>query len=151
MQKHDTFSGLFLLALSLAMCIGALQLGVGTLHSPGSGFFPLASGLALTIFSILILNQARGESRAAQFWTAGANKRSIYLTVVFLVLYSLILEELGFIGSTILLFVSVSRFVSAHRWKTSIFFALAVSLATYFLFTLLLRAPLPEGVLERLF
>ncbi|RJR31001.1 MAG: tripartite tricarboxylate transporter TctB family protein [Desulfobacteraceae bacterium] len=151
MQKHDTLSGLFLLAISLAVCTGSVKLGVGTLHEPGSGFFPLASGLALGVFALLILYRAGSETRADSFWTSGANKRAIYLTLALLLLYAIILEPLGFIGSTIVLFLLFSRFVSGHRWKTSIFFAVAVSLATYFVFTLLLRAPLPGGVVERIF
>jgi len=47
--------------------------------------------------------------------------------------------------------VLFSRYVSGHRWGTAVFFALVTSLATYFLFNLLLHAPLPEGIVGRVF
>ena len=152
MRKYDIISGLFLLAVALAICAGSLQLQVGTLTSPGSGFFPLVTGLILGIFSILILVGARKLSKEpVKFWVPGANKKAIYLTFLFILFYAFLLERLGFIGTTVLFFFLISRFVSGHRWSTAIFFGLVTSLSTYFVFTILLRAPLPQGILERMF
>ena len=57
MRKFDFLSGIFLLALSFAICIGSLRLHVGTLTGPGAGFFPLMTGLVLGVFSCLILDR----------------------------------------------------------------------------------------------
>jgi putative tricarboxylic transport membrane protein len=152
MRKYDIISGLFLLAIALAICGGSFQLHVGTLTSPGAGFFPLVTGLTLGIFSILILVEARKSAKeTVKFWAPKANKKGIYLTFLFILVYALLLERLGFIGTTVLFFLLVSRFVSGHRWATAVFFALVTSLATYFVFTILLHAPLPQGILERMF
>jgi len=152
MRKCDIISGLFLLAVALAICGGSSRLHVGTLTEPGAGFFPLVTGLALGIFSILILVEARKSSKEPiKFWLPGANKKGIYLTFLFILFYALLLERLGFIGTTALFFFLVSRFVSGHRWATAIFFGLVTSLSTYVVFTILLRAPLPQGILERMF
>jgi hypothetical protein len=152
MRKYDIVSGLFLLAVALSICGGSAQLHVGTLTSPGSGFFPLVTGLVLAVFSILILIQASNAiSEPVKFWVPGANKKGIYLTFLFILFYTLLLERLGFIGTTVLFFLLVSRFVSGHRWATAVFFALVTSFATYFVFTILLHAPLPQGFLERMF
>jgi hypothetical protein len=53
--------------------------------------------------------------------------------------------------STTLFFVLFSRYVSGHRWRTAVFFALVTSLATYLVFSLLLHAPLPQGIMGRMF
>jgi putative tricarboxylic transport membrane protein len=152
MRKYDIISGFFLLAVSLAICAGSLRLNVGTFTAPGSGFFPLVTGLALSVFSILILAEARKSAKeTVRFWAPKANKKGIYLTFLFILVYALLLERLGFIGTTVLFFLLVSRFVSGHRWATAVFFALVTSLATYFVFTILLHAPLPQGILERMF
>jgi putative tricarboxylic transport membrane protein len=152
MRKYDILSGLFLLALSLAICSGSLPLQVGTLTSPGSGFFPLVTGLVLGIFSILIVLQAGKAGReTVRFWAPEANTKGIYLTAFFILVYALLLERLGFIGTTILFFLLVSRFVSSHRWTTAFFFALVTSLATYFVFSYLLHTPLPPGIVGRMF
>jgi putative tricarboxylic transport membrane protein len=152
MRKYDIVSGLFLLAVSLAICAGSLQLKVGTLTAPGPGFFPLATGLALAVFSIFILIQASNTiSEPVRFWVPGANKKGIHLTFLFILFYALLLERVGFIGTTIIFFLLISRFVSRHRWSTAVFFGLVTSFATYFVFTILLHAPLPQGILERIF
>jgi hypothetical protein len=152
MQKYDIISGLFLLAVSLAICAGSLRLNVGNLTAPGSGFFPLVTGLTLGIFSILILVEARKLGKGPiKFWLPGANKKGIYLTFLFILFYALLLEHLGFIGTTVLFFILVSRFVSGHRWATAVFFALLTSFATYFVFSFLLHAPLPQGIIGRMF
>ena len=152
MRKYDILSGLFLLAVAVAICVGSLQLHVGTLTEPGAGFFPLVTGLALGVFSIAILAQApRSGGESVQFWAPEADKKGLLLAFLFILVYALLLERVGFIGTTILFFVLMSRFVSRHRWTTAIFFALVTSFATYFVFDLLLRAPLPPGILGRLF
>jgi len=152
MRKYDILSGLFLLAISLTVCVGSLRLQVGTLTAPGAGFFPLTTGLALGVFSILILMEARKANREwVPFWAPKAIKKSIYLTFLFILVYALLLERVGFIGATTLFFLLVSRFVSEHRWSTAVFFALVTSLATYFVFSFLLRAPLPQGIVGRMF
>jgi len=152
MRKYDILSGLFLLAVALSICVGSSQFHVGTLTAPGAGFFPLVTGLTLGVFSILILVEARKLGKGPiKFWLAGANKKGIYLTFLFILFYALLLERLGFIGTTVLFILLVSRFVSGHRWATAVFFAFLTSLATYFVFTILLHAPLPHGILERMF
>ena len=152
MRKYDILSGLFLLVVSVAICAGSLHLHVGTLTAPGSGFYPLVSGLALGLFSLLILVQAQKERKATiRFWAPEANKKGIALTFLFILLYALLLERVGFIGTTILFFLLVSRFVSGHRWTTAVFFAVMTSFATYFVFSVLIHAPLPRGIVERMF
>ena len=64
MRKYDTLSGLFLLALSLAICAVSLRLKVGSLSAPSAGFFPLLTGVVLGVFSILIVVQAKKTSES---------------------------------------------------------------------------------------
>jgi putative tricarboxylic transport membrane protein len=152
MRKYDVLSGLFLLVVSLVILGGSLQLQVGTFTAPGSGFFPLLTGLVMGIFSILIIAQARDTTKMpVRFWAPAANRRGIYLSFLFILAYALILERLGFIVSTTLFFILFSRYVSGHRWTTAVFFALVTSLATYFVFNLVLQAPLPQGIIGRIF
>jgi len=152
MRKYDILSGLFLLIVSLGICVGSLSHRVGVLTAPGPGFFPLVMGLVLGIFSVLILVQAKKErTEPVRFWAPDANKRGIALTFLFILVYALLLERAGFIATTILFFLLVSRFVCGHRWRTAVFFAVVTSFATYFVFSILIHAPLPVGIVERIF
>jgi putative tricarboxylic transport membrane protein len=152
MKKFDTLSGLFLLILSIAICIGSLRLHVGTFRAPGAGLFPLVTGVVLGFFSILILLEARRKAEEAiSFWVPGADKKAIFLSFLVILIYALFLERLGFLASTLVFFLLISRFVSGHRWATAVFFAVVASVATYSVFKFLLRSPLPPGILERIF
>lgn len=152
MKKYDLISGCFLLLVSLVICIGSLQLEIGALNAPGSGFYPLVTGLSLGVFSILIMLQARKEGGpTVQFWAPGANKKGIAWSFFIILVYALLLEDLGFLGTGIIFFVFVSRFVSGHRWKSAFIFALVATFATYTLFKYLLHAPLPQGILKGVF
>lgn len=151
MRKFDMLSGLFLFGLSLAICIGSFRLHVGTLTAPASGFFPLVTGLVLALFSIQIIAGSRKERKeVVRFWASEANKKGIYLALLFAVFYILFLERVGFIVTTFLFFILFSRFVSGHRWRTAVFFGIAASFATYFVFSVLIHAPLPQGIIGRL-
>jgi len=152
MKRYDTISGLFLFALSIAICVGSYQLNIGTLTSPGSGFFPLMTGIGLGFFSILILIGAiKSKKEEVRFWALNANKKEIYLTFGLILFYALLLEQLGFIATSFIFFFLISRFVFYFKWMTSMFFAITTSFGTYIVFTILLHAPLPKGIIERIF
>jgi putative tricarboxylic transport membrane protein len=152
MRKFDIHSGLFLLVLSVGICVGSLQHEVGTLTEPGSGFFPLVTGLLLGVFSVFILFEARkGGKESVGFWAPEANRKGISLTVLFVLVYALLLERAGFVFTTTLFIFLMSRFVSRHRWSRALFFGLAASVATYVVFRFLLHAPLPAGIVGRMF
>jgi TctA family transporter len=87
MRKYDMLSGLFLLAVSLAIFVGSMHLQSGTLTAPGSVFFPLITGLVMGIFSILIIARAMDASnQPAFFWGVIA---SMYVGNVMLVILNL--------------------------------------------------------------
>lgn len=152
MRKFDIISGVFLLLVSLFICIGSMQMEVGRLNAPGSGFYPLVTGLALGIFSIIILIQARNQTKeGVRFWAPNANKKGILSAFVIILIYAMLLERIGFLSASVLFFILVSRFMSGHSWKTAVFFALVASFATYGVFKFLLNAPLPQGILEGVF
>ncbi len=152
MRKYDIISGLFLFILAIAICMGSLQLKIGTFTSPGSGFFPLFTGIMLGFFSVLILIEAiKLKKEDISFWMPNANKKAIYLTFLLILLYALLLERFGFIGTSLIFFLLISRLVFSLRWVTSIFFSIITSFGIYLIFKILLRAPLPKGIIERIF
>lgn len=152
MRRLDIQSGIFLLLLSVGICVGSLQQTVGTLTEPGSGFFPLLMGLVLGALSLFILIEGwKGSRDSVEFWLPAGNRKGIYLTVVFILVFAFLLERAGFLFTTTLFFFLASRFVSGHRWSTALFFGLAASITTFVVFNFLLRAPLPGGIVESMF
>jgi putative tricarboxylic transport membrane protein len=151
MRKFDLLSGGALFALSLVICGLSLKLEVGRPNHPGPGFYPLVCGAALGVFALLIMLQALGARPAAvRFWKAGANRRRIAAAFAIILLYALMLEPCGFVATTLVFFILISRFVSGHGWKNAAAFSAIATIGIYAVFRFLLRAPLPEGLIERL-
>lgn len=151
MRKFDLWSGGALFALALIICGLSLRLEIGRPNHPGPGFYPLICGAALGVFALLIMLQAlKAPATAVRFWRAGANRRRIALAFAIILLYALMLEPCGFIATTLLFFLLISRFVSGHGWKAAAAFALVATIGIYAVFRFLLRAPLPDGLIERL-
>src|SRR5262245_51189722 len=98
-RKAELWGGLFWLALGAFVVWQGLDLGLGTLHEPGSGFMVFWCGLLIVGFSLAITGgamlQAQGATLAS-LWT-GTRWGKILLVTAMIVLYALLFEQLGFI------------------------------------------------------
>jgi hypothetical protein len=108
MDRKHVISGLFWLAVSILVAVMAIDLGLGTFSSPGSGFVFFWSSLGLGALSvILILKSILGKGGANPFvdlWK-GLKWGNAVLAIVMLLLYALILTTLGFMLSTFMLMI----------------------------------------------
>ena len=72
MNLRDQLSGFFWLAISIFVCLQSIWMEVGTFHSPGTGFLPFWSGLALGTFSIILIStsilERKGERKVMDLW-----------------------------------------------------------------------------------
>jgi hypothetical protein len=151
MQRADFMSGLFLFGLSIFICYGALRLDVGTPQAPAPGFFPLVSGLAIGILSILIWAGSRKRRSAeTRFWLPHADKRGIVLTFGVLIFYALSLEFLGFPATNFLFFLLTAKFASHLRWGKAIVFTVLCTIGIQLVFKTLFNTPLPAGIFKTL-
>jgi putative tricarboxylic transport membrane protein len=138
------FGGLMLL---LAASYGWTARGFdpGFMADPlGPQTFPylLAATLAVTAFYLLV------RPDAAALWPAWRQLLQMALVILVLVAYAALLEWLGFLLAT-----TATVFVLGWRLgaslKTAAITGVAVSLAVYGLFDMLLELPLPAGLLGR--
>ena len=150
MEKFDRLSSLVFFFLSLAICVESLRLSVGTLRHPGSGFFTFAAGASSGILSLIlyIKNRQRGKDYK-KFWEVEANKRYIFITMGVLIIYSLLLEVLGFLFPTILFFFCILRFVSLQRSRIAFPLSIFISVLGFVIFDIWFQSQLPRGILER--
>jgi putative tricarboxylic transport membrane protein len=97
--NSERLGGLFWLAFGLIIVIGSIELGLGTLKAPGSGFLSFAAGMVVLILSSLVLFQSfKGEKKSPKFsdlWKA-VNWRRPMVVSLLIVFYILALERLGF-------------------------------------------------------
>jgi putative tricarboxylic transport membrane protein len=137
------------LVLGLAVCVEAWRLNVGDFTRPGPGFLPFWAGALLALLSLIALTQTVREKPEEEpsVW-AGVNIAKLGLVMLALLLYVVLLNILGFLLCTFLLFLFLFRVVEPYPWYT-VLLASTLSLASvYLLFVRLLDVRLPAGVLD---
>lgn len=128
----------------------SLQLPLGTLRAPGSGFFPFALGLMLVALAgaeLLRLRLARPKpAPAAPAPAADGTARRVVLFMAVVAFTTALLQPIGYVGSSFLLMLGLLR-VLGLRWGASALIAALSAAACYALFVLWLRIPMPAGPL----
>jgi len=128
----------------------SLQLPVGSLRGPGSGFFPLALGLTLMALAgahILQLHYAPSTPATepeAPRGPAGSTGRVVRFVGVVAIATAL-LEPLGYPLVSFLLMLALLQGLGIRRWHVSGLIALLTAGASYLLFVQWLKIPLPKG------
>jgi hypothetical protein len=127
------------------VCYRASLLGLGSASAPGSGFIFFWSGLIMACLSLAVFtNSLRGVVEERQE-IVGTNWSKLSLVLVGLVLYGLLLERLGFIGTTFVLLILLLRIGERTRWSLVLAVASLTALSTFVLFDLWLGIKLPKG------
>ena len=128
----------------------SLQLPLGTLRAPGSGFFPFALGLmlvALAAGELLRLHLARPKpAPAAPAPAADGAARRVVLFMAVVAVSTALLQPIGYVASSFLLMLGLLR-VLGSSWSASALIAALSAAACYILFVLWLRIPMPAGPL----
>ena len=147
MSKADRISSIFWLVFAVIVSIESRRLGMGTLHRPGPGFLFFWAGIFLAIMSLIVLVKAWTTKEAGRSIFGGKNIFKISCVMVSVFLYGLVMERLGFIPVTLLLFLFLLGVMERKGWVFTILVSLAVTAAAYTLFEVLLQSQLPKGVL----
>ena len=149
MYSRDQLSGFFWFVLSVLICIESTKNGIGTFRSPGAGFLPFWSGVALGAFAILLVAsnilKERGVRRNKNAW-GGKRWRNVILIIVFLFAYALILPKLGYLITTFGLMACLYSMSGKPRLWVQGVSALITVLVTYIIFYIWLEVQLPKGV-----
>jgi len=150
-KNPDRVSSIFWFILSAAICIHASQLGLGSFHDPGPGFLFFWSGLVLGILSIIILcstMKKRNDALTDDNTNIFENVKWIKIVSILasLLLYGLILEQIGFLLSTVFFIAFLLSSIEKKKWYIIVFISVVSSALSYALFELLLESRLPKGI-----
>jgi putative tricarboxylic transport membrane protein len=137
-----------LMVIGIAIMAGSYRYEIGSFESPGAGFVPFYSGLAMAIFSAVPLLQSfrRGWMPLRRLWEGTKWQRAGAVTAG-LLLYCFFLNDLGFLLATMLLTIGFFRLLQKPNWKVTLFAALTTTAGFYLLFQVWLQAQLPRGFL----
>lgn len=145
MVKADRWIGFLFALFSLYVCVESVRLGLGTYQQPGAGFVPFCAAVILGALSLaLIVLAFLLDPKKGETWH---NPDRIVMVFLAILGFTLLLEWLGFILSTLLLIGFLLKVVERRGWSFSVGVALLVAGASYVVFDVWLRAQLPAGVL----
>ena len=149
MNSRSRFSGFFWLCISIFVCIESVQSGIGTFRSPGPGFLPFWSGVALGTFALIlvvsdILKKKEGQKNI-NLW-GGKRWRNVILFLISLFAYALLLPKLGYLITTFWLMAFLYSMIGRSRLWVQGVSALITVLVTYIIFYVWLEVQLPKGV-----
>lgn len=148
MGKAERVAGIVMLALGVAMAIGAWRLPGEAEFGLGAAFLPFWLGILMAALSLGLLLQAgrRSPDGGAPVWPADAPAwQRLGAMLAFLTGYVALLERMGYVAATFLFLLCSMIALERGRWWITV---LISSLATGALATLFrgwLRAPLPRG------
>lgn len=144
------------LALGLAGFIvqQGRELGLGRASDPGSGFILfwtglIMAGLAAALLLLRSLAPAAGAAPGLGDGFAGTRWRKVLYVVALLVLYTAVLEGLGFVVATFILLLVLFKTVEPQRWWVAVLGATLTTLCAWAVFVAWLGTQLPVGALFR--
>lgn len=143
-----TVAGLWF-ALGLAVCAQSLQLGLIGDFGPGSGFFPLISGVILLVSAgILIFAKSHHLPDETQFWSSSAAAMRAIIVVLLMVLLVFLMPVAGFLLAGCVATPLMIKLAGGASWKMALSVGVGAPTAIYFLFVEALNSPLPRGFLR---
>jgi hypothetical protein len=128
----------------------SLQLPMGTLHMPGSGFFPfllglLLMGLAACQTFLVWRRTGAGTAESPAEGQATGSARQVVIFMGIIALATAALELLGFPLVAFLLMLALLKLLGVRRWRDSVLISLLTAGASYILFVRWLQIPMPTG------
>jgi putative tricarboxylic transport membrane protein len=153
MKNRDVFSSLFWMGFGAVFLIGALNQGLIRKGIPGPGFVPFIVAIILISLSLMVfipaLGRKRGESETTGkpgFFPEKDSLKKILLALVALFAYGAVLEYGGFILTTFVFMLFMSRLIERIKWIKVLAIAFLTAVLSYLLFYAL-EVQLPQGIL----
>jgi len=146
MRRLDLYSSAFWLAFSTYIVVESYRLGLGEWDDPGPGYFPFGAAalfgcMALSVF----VKSVRGASSPKTVVGGRIHWQNVIMVLVAMVLYTFLLNTIGFVLCTFLIVLFFIRVVALQRWTKSFTMALYIAIGSFLLFSFFLKAPLPKG------
>lgn len=137
------------LAGSALYLVQAARLPLGSVEQPGAGLFPLLVGAFLLAASAAHLLQDLRRSPGTPLLPSAETGRRVMGVVAALGAFCLLLPWLGYGVTALGLLLAILRLFGLARWGMTAAVALVATVASYYLFAVVLGVPLPAGVWSR--
>lgn len=149
MKRAMVYSNLFWLLFSTFVCIEAYRFKLGTIHTPGPGFFCFCAGLVMFLLALAALVQSilkpvpsdQPGSKTSVRW------RNIVIIMAAIIAYAISLETVGFLINTFVFVCIMLKIIEPQTWKTSIFGGVIAAVVANVIFNIFFQAKIPSGIL----
>jgi putative tricarboxylic transport membrane protein len=148
MGRLDLYSSAFWLLFSIYIAVESYRLDLGNWHDPGPGYFPFGAALLFGCMAFGVFLKSLKESTESMAGFGSGGKRhwqNVIMVLIAMVLYTILLNTIGFVLCTFLIVIFFIRVVALQRWTKSIMMALYIAIGSFLLFSFFLKAPLPKG------
>jgi hypothetical protein len=149
-MQRDLASGFFWLGLGLLLFFWSWSYQIGTLTQPGPGFLPLGLGLLVTLFSVVLIGstlRARNQDARQSVSLFAGHWKKVPCTIVVLLAAGLFFEKVGYLPTFFFLSLLLMIIAGLRSWRQILLVAFFTALGIYLCFVLLLKQPLPTGLL----
>lgn len=148
MKNNDQRSSLFWLVIGLGIALYSRKYGLGTPSSPGAGFLPFLTGVAMALLALVVFfQQIRGKRDTLKSLWANRKWLAVPIVMASLIVYAVCLNFLGFIIDTFFLTAFLLRVMEPLAWNKVLAGATGATAGSYAVFHLWLEAQLPVGFL----
>ena len=148
-DNTELWSGLVALALSLFVVWSGIDMGMGSITDPGSGYVLVYAGLLMILFSAIMLYSAvkDGGPTFLSLWRDVLWTKPL-IVIALLIAFTLAFETVGFLISTTILLLVLLRVIDPVPWIRAVTIAVLVPLVCWYVLVKLLLIQLPSGVFQ---
>ena len=148
LSKQQRRAGMVFMAIGAYVIYYTLtELKIGSIHSPGSGFFTFICGAGILILSTaLVAGTFVKGTENRPLWEKGGWLKPM-LAFALTVAYAFLIPRAGFLLATVLFLAVWQVVVERERPVKTALIALIGTAAMWVIFEKLLRVPLPNGLL----
>jgi len=141
------FFNLCLPVVGLVIIIVSLGYGFGTLKKPGTGLYPFFLGLAIAVFStILLISELREQARFPLFQKRGDLQIFVSMIAAFC-LWIVLMPLFGYVAMTLLATFGFCKIMKLEGWRKPLAISIGTTLFIYLMFDYWLYIDLPRGIL----
>ena len=145
-KPGEVLFGFLLVAFSLFLFWQSYEIaGFSALSSPGS--FPLAASALMLISSCIVAVQnLKLPKQEGAIFSVDIMPKIVAVTLAILLIFSVVLETVGFILTAFVFLVASIRYLHRSSWQRTLLLSTMILVIIYVVFRLIFQVVLPEGI-----
>lgn len=141
-MTRDRVAGIVLVLVAVAIAWEARVLPLGTLRNPGAAYMPLLTAALMALMGAIVAWQGGGPAFRAMAWPEARHAALLIAACAFA---AWALERLGYRLTTAMMVVFFLGVLERRNPLAVAAAAIGLSFGSFYLFSDLLRVPLPRG------